>query len=120
MERFVDNFLRKTFGTEEFWDRLPQQFIPEMVKEKMPRMRNELKSWLKENNYDDLADTNLEDAADLFFEKLTSIMAMIAEGDRGSIRELFQDIRGSRWDENVTSYIRIIADKLTRFVKVLF
>merc|ERR1712150_203938 len=45
--------------------------------------------------------------------KLTSIMNMIAAGDDKSIRKLFEDIRGSDWDEAVTSYIKIIAHKLT-------
>ena len=39
MSTFVDNFLRKTVGSMDFWDRLSQQFIPE-VKDKIPEMLN--------------------------------------------------------------------------------
>jgi len=113
MDTFNYNFMRETLGKEEFWDRLPQQFIPEMVKETIPMMRDELKNWLEENDFDDLADINMEEAADTFFEKLTSIMEMVADGDEASLHQLFEDIRGSKWDEIVISYIETIADKLT-------
>ena len=119
METFVKNFLLKTVGNEEFWDRLPQQFIPEMVKEKIPQMMYWLRTWLKENDFDDLADINMEDVADTFFEKLTSIMNMIADGDAVSIRQLFKKMQGFKWDKTVTSHIETIGDKLTRFVRYI-
>ena len=104
MEKFVDNFLRRTLGSIVFWDRLTGQFIPEVKTEIM----DELKDYME--------DINMEDMADTILGKLTSIMNMIAAGDDKSIRQLFEDIRGSEWDEAVTSCIKIIADKLTRFV----
>ena len=120
METFVKNFLLKTVGNEEFWDRLPQQFIPEMVKEKIPQMMYWLRSWLRENDFDDLADINMEDVADTFFEKLTSIMDMIADGEEVSIRQLFKKMQGFKWDKTVTSHIETIGDKLTRFVRYIY
>ena len=120
METFVKNFHRKTVGNEKFWNRLTQQFIPVMVKEKIPEMihwlMDQLRTLLRENDFDYLADINIEDVADTIFEKLTSITAMIADGDKASIRQLFKDIRGSKWDETIISYIEIIGDHLTRFV----
>ena len=54
-------------------------------------------------------------------DKLTSIMNMTADGDEASIRELFEDIRGSKWDETVASnFIEIIGAELNRFVIFLF
>ena len=120
METFVKNFHRKTVGNEKFWNRLTQQFIPVMVKEKIPEMihwlMDQLRTLLRENDFYYLADINIEDVADTIFEKLTSITAMIADGDKASIRQLFKDIRGSKWDETIISYIEIIGDHLTRFV----
>ena len=43
---------------------------------------------------------------------MTSIINMVADGDDKSIRQLFEDIRGSEWDETVTSYIGIVGEKL--------
>ena len=40
--------------------------------------------------------------------------------DMKHIRQMFKDIRESKWDETVTSYIEIIANKLTRFALFLF
>merc|ERR1711953_196805 len=93
MSTFVDNFLRRTVGSIVFWDRLTDgvgQFIPEM--------RNEVLEIVDDFKYE-LPDINMEEVADTFFEKLTSIMSMIADGDEASIRQLFEDIRGSKWDE---------------------
>merc|ERR1711953_88792 len=107
MSTFVDNFLRRTVGSIVFWDRLTDgvgQFIPEM--------RNEVLEIVDDFKYE-LPDINMEEVADTFFEKLTSIVSMIADGDEASIRQLFEDIRGSKWDEIVTSYIEIIAEELT-------
>merc|ERR1712203_46291 len=103
MATFVDNFLRRTVGSIVFWDRLTGPFIPEM--------KNEALEIVDDFKYE-LPDINL----DTFFETLTSIIFMIADGDEASIRQIFKDIRGSKWDETVTSYIEITAEELTRFV----
>ena len=115
MATFIDNFLRETFGKEEFWDRLTGQFIPEMVKEKIPELMYSWRVWL-----DDLADINMEEVADTFFEKLTSIMDMVADGDEASIHQLFKNIQGFKWDATITSYIEIFGDHLTRYVIISF
>ena len=110
MTKFAENFLRRTVGSIIFWDRLTGQFITEM-KTQIPDIMDELKDFL---------DIDIEDATNTIFEKLTSIMNMIADGDEVSIRQLFEDIRGSKWDEWLSFYIEIIAEKLTRFVICLF
>merc|ERR1711874_177468 len=103
MATFVENFLRRTVGSIIFWDRLTGQFITEM-KTQILDVMVELK---------DFSEFNFEEADNRAFEKLTSIMNMIADGDEASIRQLFEDIRGSKWDEIVTYYIDIIATELT-------
>merc|ERR1711874_9753 len=103
MGRFVDNFLRRTAGSIVFWDRLTGSFITE-VKSEVPGLLD----WMKNN---DLDIENVD--VDPIFEKLTSIMSMIADGDEASIRQLFKNIRDSRWDETITYYIEIIGDHLT-------
>ena len=108
----VENFLRRTTGNQLFWDRLTGQFLIEM-KTKISDIMDEFKDYLPDLN-------TVEDVAETIFEKLTSIMNMIADGDEDSIRRIFNDIRGSKWDETVTSYIEIIANKLTRFFIFLF
>merc|ERR1711953_325526 len=100
MATFVDNFLRRTVGSIVFWDRLTGPFIPEM--------KNEALQIVDDFKYE-LPDINL----DTFFKTLTSIIFMIADGDEASIRQIFKDIRGSKWDETLASYIEIIADELT-------
>merc|ERR1711913_9593 len=42
---------------------------------------------------------------DPIVDKVFSIMNMIADGDEASIRQLFENIRESGWDETITSYI---------------
>jgi len=106
MVTMADNTLRRTFGSIVFWDRLTGQFIPEM-KNEISDIMDELKDYLVHNNVD------MEDVADTIFVKLTSIMFMVADGDDESIRQLFQDIRRSKWDETVTSYIEIVGEELT-------
>jgi len=100
MATFVDNFLRRTVGSILFWDRLTGPFIP--------AMKNEALEIVDDFKYE-LPDINL----DTFFETLTSVIFMIADGDEASIRQIFMDIRGSKWDETVASYIEIIAEELT-------
>ena len=107
MESFADNWLRRTLGSIVFWDRLTGQFIPEM--------KNEISDIMAEMK-DYMEDLNIEDVADTIFGKLTSIMNMIADGDDKSIRQLFEDIRGSKWDEILTIYIETMAVKLSRLV----
>merc|ERR1711953_93131 len=99
MATFVDNLLRRTVGSIVFWDRLTGPFIPEM--------KNEALEIVDDFKYE-LPDINL----DTFFETLTSIIFMIADGDEASIRQIFKDIRGSKWDETVTSYIEITAEDI--------
>merc|ERR1719219_241877 len=106
MATFVENFLRRTTGSVVFWDHLTGQFLIEM-KTKISDIMDEFKDYLTDLN-------TVEDVAETIFEKLTSIMNMIADGDEDAIHQIFKDIRGSKWDETVTSYIEIIADKLTR------
>ena len=100
MERFVDNFLRRTVGSIVFWDRLTGQFITEL--------ENKMKDWLRKND--------LLENIDPFIEKLIFLMDRIADGDEVWIRNVFKDIRGSQWDEGLTSYIEIIGEELTRLV----
>merc|ERR1711953_525688 len=99
MATFVDNLLRRIVGSIVFWDRLTGPFIPEM--------KNEALEIVDDFKYE-LPDINL----DTFFETLTSIIFMIADGDEASIRQIFKDIRGSKWDETVTSYIEITAEDI--------
>jgi len=110
MTKFAENFLRRTVGSIIFWDRLTGQFITEM-KTQIPDIMDELKDFL---------DIDIEDATNTIFEKLTSIMNMIADGDEASIRQVFEDIRGSKWDEILTSYIDIIATELNSCNLVVF
>merc|ERR1712173_556039 len=99
---FAKNFLRRTTGSIVFWDRLTDQFV------------TETKTEIKDHLMDNLPDTDMEGVADTILDKLTSIMNMTANGDEASIRKLFEDIRGSNWDEAVVSYIaEVIADKLS-------
>jgi len=101
MTTFVDNFLRRTIGSILFWDRLTSQFPIEM-KTEISEMMEEL-----------VDDINIEDAAETVLEKLNYTMNMVAYGDEVSIRRLFQDIRASKWDETLTSYIEFVAEELT-------
>ena len=106
MERFVDNFFRRTAGSIVFWDRLTGEFITE-VKNKLP----DLLDWMRDNDVD-IANVDIDPIAD----KVFSIMNMIADGDQASIRQLFEDIRESEWDERIRSFILFLGDHLTRFV----
>ena len=107
MVTFVDNFLRRTSGSIVFWDRLTGQFLPEM-KNKIPHIPHMM---------NDVVD--VDKFVDHFDELFELFMDMIADGDEASIRQIFDDIRGSKWDEIATSYIQIIAEELTRFEIVL-
>ena len=49
-----------------------------------------------------------------------SLMDKIADGDEAWIRQLFKDIRESKWDEKLTSYIQTMGDEITRFVIFFF
>ena len=109
MVTMADNVLRRTLGSMVFWYGLTSQFIPEM-KNEISDMVDELKDYLVDNNVD------MEDVADTFFKKLTSIMNMVADGDDKSIRQLFEDIRGSKWDETMIYNIGFAGEELTRFV----
>ena len=62
-------------------------------------------------------DTNVENIVHLIVDKMTSFMERIAIGDEIWIRQLFRDIRGSKWDEILTVYIETMAVKLSRFLK---
>jgi len=103
MATFVDNFLRRTAGSIVFWDRLTGQFITEM-KNKIPEMKKKIP---------DSVDNVVENLVENFDEHFESYMYMIADGDEDSIRQLFKDIRRSKWDETITSYIEILGDHLT-------
>ena len=105
MATFVDNFLIETIGNRLFWDRLTGQFLIEM-KNKISEAKKKIP---------DMIERKLEEVVDNFDELFELCMSMIANGDEDSIRQIFNDIRGSKWDETVTYYIEIIADKLTRF-----
>ena len=59
---------------------------------------------------------NIVEKVDYFDELFEHFMSMIADGDEDSIRQIFKDIRGSKWIETVTPYIEIIGEELTRFV----
>jgi len=104
MATFLDNFLRRTIGSIVFWDRLTGQFLTEM--------KTEISEMMKEFRHI-LDDINIEDVADIMFDKLTSIMNMIADGEEASIRQLFQDIRGSGWERTISHLPEIIFDELT-------
>merc|ERR1711953_751434 len=101
MVTFVDNFLRRTSGSIVFWDRLTGQFLPEM-KNKIPHIAHMM---------NDVVD--VDKFVDHFDELFELFMSMIADGDEASIRQIFEDIRASKWDEIATSYIQIIAEELT-------
>ena len=105
MVTFDLNFLRRTKGSVAFWDRLTGQFLIEM-KNKIPEMKKEIPHMMN-------------DVLDKFVDHFERFMSMIADGEEASIRQIFRDIRGSKWDEILISYIEITADNLTRFVKVL-
>ena len=107
MERFVENFLRRTAGSIVFWDRLTGPFLTEMENlemEKIPELKKKTITVVEE-----------------FFENLdqNNIMSMIADGDEVAIRQLFRGIRRSKWDETVSYYIWMIGEYLTRFATFL-
>ena len=106
MVTFDLNFLRRTKGSVAFWDRLTGQFLIEM-KNKIPEMKKHIPRMMKDV---------VDQFVDHFDELFELFMSMIADGDEASIRQIFEDIRGSKWDEIVTSYIQIIAEELTRFL----
>ena len=108
-ETFVDNFLRKTVGSEYFYDRLIRQFIPE-VKENIP----EIMKWVRDKVMEDFPGRNIVWSP--VINKLSSLLVKIANGDEDWIRQLFKQIRESEWDKAVAFYIGTMADKMTRFV----
>ena len=105
MATFVEHFLRRSSGSTVFWDRLTGQFLIEM-KNKIPEMKKKIPDM---NNV-------VEQFVDYIDELFELFMSMIADGDEDSIRQIFKDIRGSKWTETVTPYIEIIGEELTRFV----
>ena len=62
-------------------------------------------------------DTNVENIVHLIVDKIASFTDRIANGDEVWIRQLFRDIRGSKWDEILTIYIETMAVKLRRLVR---
>ena len=97
MEKFMDNFLYSTVGSNaSFYYRFSEEFIPEM-KEML-----------------DL-DRKVENILQLILDKIASFTDRIAMGDEVWMRQFFRDIRGSKWDEIVTFYIETMALKLSRF-----
>merc|ERR1719510_1305882 len=65
------------------------------------------------NKIPDSIDNVVENLVENFDEHFESYMSMIADGDEDSIRQIFRDIRRSKWDETITSYIEIAGYHLT-------
>ena len=98
MEAFVSRFVVLTLGSNISLS--IDQFIPD-VKELLD------------------IDTNVENAVhlSLIVDKITSFLDRIADGDEDWFRQLFRDIRGSRWDE--VDYQPMYA-KVNRFKKYFY